>query len=698
MLELSHNLGEFCIYWTLEPVSIRVEWQNQIVFSCGDEETPFLFYGDGEATFHESRGFFQLKEKETHWRSCTQAHKSEQMDSKWHLIGGSEEEQWTICLFVIDEQRLGLRISSAFGNRLMLQMKAHSQERVFGFGEQLTHLNMKGRCVPVLSQEPGIGRGVQPLTWLMNTAFKAGGEWHNSNAPAAWFMSSERYGFGLDNTEYSVFDFTSPDFSLCTVHSSELSGVIVAGATPASILEAYTAGCGRMSALPDWIHQGAIIGMQGGTETVRKMYETLERNKASVAAFWLQDWVGARKTSIGQQLWWNWELDEDRYSGWDSLKADLEKDGISLMSYINPFLVDAKEKGNVRRNLYQEAKEKGYFVHTNQGKEYAILNTSFSAALVDLSNPEAFNWLKSIIKEQLISTGVRGWMADFGEALPFDVKLHSKEDPSAWHNRYPMEWAKLNREAIQESGREGDIVFFNRAGFTHSPAYSTLFWMGDQLTHWSKEDGIYSALVGLLSSGLSGMTLNHGDIGGYTATTLPRFPIQIPGLSFLRSKELLLRWIEFYAFTAIFRTHEGNQPTGHVQIDHDNETLAHFAYFSRVFSALAPYRKSVFLEAEERGLPVVRHLWLVFPDDPRTLDIDDQFCLGEEFLIAPVLHPNATERRAYLPEGDWVHLWTGLSHSSSGDWIDIEAPISRPPVWFKAGSAMGKALLESFGD
>ena len=90
--------------------------------------------------------------------------------------------------------------------------------------------------------------------------------------------------------------------------------------------------------------------------------------------------------------------------------------------------------------------------------------------------------------------------------------------------------------------------------------------MGDQLASWTREDGIKSAVVGLLSSGMSGISINHSDIGGYIATTLPNFPFRIPGLAFTRGKELLMRWIEFSAFTAVFRTHEGNQPQNHVQI------------------------------------------------------------------------------------------------------------------------------------
>ncbi|MGC6507707.1 MAG: alpha-glucosidase [Myxococcota bacterium] len=681
-IEAQHlKLGAFEVHWTADQ---RLEiLKDQRTVWASTSEQPMIRAGQGHAVFHESRGFFQVDEKPTIWTEVCEATGYETSDEQIRFEGnlGSEHETWQLLLRAVDSNRIEMTVSVSDGNRLRWGMSATPNERIFGFGQQLTHLNIKGRRIPVLSQEPGIGRGVQPLTWIMNTFFKAGGEWHNTNAPAAWFLSSTCVGFGHNNTEYSVFDFKDPSVTTCTLYGSELKAFLVVGDTPQACLEAYTLICGRMPMLPDWVHKGAILGMQGGTDKVRKMLSDLKSHNAEIAAFWLQDWVGARTTSIGKQLWWNWELDTDRYPDWSGLRADLESQDISVMSYINPFLVNAEEKGNVRRNLYLEAKEKGYLIQNLQGEEYAIMNTSFSAALVDLSNPAAYEWLKAVIRDELIAVGARGWMADFGEALPFDIRLHSGEDPELWHNRYPMEWMRLNREAIREAEREGDIVFFNRCGFTHSPQYSTLFWMGDQLTHWRKEDGIYSALVGLLSSGLSGISLNHGDIGGYTATTAPNFPVLIPGIAFARSKELLLRWIEFFAFTAIFRTHEGNQPTRHVQIDHDSETLAHFARFSRVFSALAPYRKQLFHEAAAQGLPVVRSLWFVFPDDAETLDIDDQFCLGNSMLVAPILTPKTVQRRVYLPKGTWVDFWDFTEHDSNGEWQVFDAPIGRPIVW-----------------
>lgn len=141
----------------------------------------------------------------------------------------------------------------------------------------------------------------------------------------------------------------------------------------------------------------------------------------------------------------------------------------------------------------------------------------------------------------------------------YSVFNYLGEDPIAAHNRYPELWAKINREFVDEwksrhVGEEGEepddsLVFFMRAGYRDTPKWAMLFWEGDQMVSWQKNDGIKSAVVGLLSGGLSGYALNHSDIGGYCAVNLPFF-------KYRRSEELLLRWMELAAFTTVFRTHE----------------------------------------------------------------------------------------------------------------------------------------------
>uniref|UniRef100_A0A0G4GBX8 Glycoside hydrolase family 31 TIM barrel domain-containing protein n=1 Tax=Chromera velia CCMP2878 TaxID=1169474 RepID=A0A0G4GBX8_9ALVE len=124
--------------------------------------------------------------------------------------------------------------------------------------------------------------------------------------------------------------------------------------------------------------------------------------------------------------------------------------------------------------------------------------------------------------------GVGGWMADFSEYLPFNALLASGERASSVHNRWPELFAELNEAALEGTPYEGEAVVFYRAGSTRSPRSARLFWMGDQIPTFDRHDGMHSALLGQLTSGLSGWTLSHSDIGGYTMFWAPlRHPLSL---------------------------------------------------------------------------------------------------------------------------------------------------------------------------
>ncbi len=651
----------------------------------------FLTGGRGKEKVEESRGSFSI-EDETLLDCRGQVVESVVASGPEMLVRGSlvcEDESRIAYQFHLKEVsdhalRFDLRVFSPELNRLQLNLSSVADEAFFGFGEQFTYFNLKGRRLPILVQEQGIGRGAQPITAGANLTAGAGGDWHTSYAGIPHFISSRMRSLFLENREYSIFDMTEEDLIRIEVFSNRMTGRMLSGSDPAELVERYTDYSGRMKALPDWIHRGAIIGMQGGTDEVKKRLKELESYNTPMAAFWLQDWVGQRTTSFGRQLWWNWELDRDRYPEWDELNAELRSKNIRVMTYVNPFFADvASLKSNLRRNLFAEAEKNGYLVRKADGKPYLILNTDFHAGLLDLTNPAARRWMKDVIKDEILSRGASGYMADFGEALPFDAKLFSGEPASSFHNRYPEQWAALNREAAEEwkkSHPNEDVVFFVRSAFTQSPGETRLFWLGDQLVSWDEYDGIKTAVTGLLSSGLSGFSINHSDIGGYTTITHPL-------RDYHRSKELFMRWTEMAAFQAVFRTHEGNRPDVNHQFHSDDETLLHFSRFARIYAALFSYRRTLFAEAEQHGWPVVRPLWFHYSDDPAVYGIRyESFLLGRDILVAPVLDKGVAELSVYLPAGQWIHLWTEKAFEGKRT-HSVQAPSGQPAIFIRAERA-----------
>ena len=138
------------------------------------------------------------------------------------------------------------------------------------------------------------------------------------------YVTSEARSLFLENYEYSTFDLREVDRAQVGVFSSLMRGQILSGDTPAQLIEQFTEYSGRMRPLPEWIISGAVVGLQGGTDRVRRISDELESLGTPIAALWLQDWVGQRKTYFGTQLWWNWELDTDHYPNWGSLREGLE--------------------------------------------------------------------------------------------------------------------------------------------------------------------------------------------------------------------------------------------------------------------------------------------------------------------------------------------------------------------------------------
>lgn len=281
-----------------------------------------------------------------------------------------------------------------------------------------------------------------------------------------------------------------------------------------------------------------------------------------IKAVWLQDWVGTYHFPEGVRLLWNWSLNRNHYPKWDEMVDGWEKDGVRPMVYMNPYFANLTGNAQIAENLFKDADSKGFFLKTDtehdNSTSYLIQSLSIKFAMVDFSNPNAAKWAKDVIKNNMIKTARSvGWMADFAEYTPMDVKYSGfKGSPLTYHNRYPFEWAKANKEAIAEAHKEDEVVYFMRAGSTMSPGQTSLFWMGDQLPTFDRYDGLHSALIGLLNGGMSGFALGHSDIGGYTSLN------DTANLMYVRRDEqILIRWMEMSAFSdAIFRTHPSNNP------------------------------------------------------------------------------------------------------------------------------------------
>jgi sulfoquinovosidase len=651
-----------------------ITYKNEIVINHS-EKSPFLFAGKGEATFDNYRGNFKIEEKlferiplknfQVEEGDTLKLNMSYENSAKVELTIG-EEAGRLVCKFEAKDPSI---------NRLWLRLHAEEKEKVYGLGEQFSHFNLRGKNFPLWTSEQGVGRNKQTyVTFLADVEDRAGGDYYSTFFPAPTFVSSRKYFFHTDESSYMNYNFKNESYHEIEFWHVPDKFIISRKDSFLELVEDITSLLGRQPELPEWIYNGVILGIQGGTDICLRKLERAKALGVPVAGIWAQDWEGKRITPFGKRLMWNWQWNKELYPNLDVEIKNLAGEGVKFLGYTNPYLA-------IEGNLFREASKKELLVKNSLGEDYKIDMGSFYAGVVDLTNPEAFEWFKKVIQVNLIDFGLAGWMADFGEYLPTDAVLYSGESAELLHNRWPALWARLNYEAVEERGKLGEVFFFMRAGFTGSQKYCTMMWAGDQNVDWSLDDGLASVIPGALSLSMCGVGLHHSDIGGYTTL-----------FHMKRTKELLKRWIDFSAFTPMMRSHEGNRPDDNWQFDSDEDTLLHLGRMGRVFVKLSPYVKSLVKENAERGIAVMRPLFFHYENDEACYDIQYQYLLGRDMLIAPVYSEKVEKWSVYLPEDNWIHLWTG--EEFAGGNIEIEAKEGYPPVFYRKQSEYSKLFSE----
>ena len=652
-----------------EKAAVSLTMDGRLLFAHSDG-APALFLGKGEPDVKMFRGNFTITDHVGARRPLRAI--SAQDDT----VCFTEPESGALYTLTFtqgdDVVRAAGEARGGGFNRVWLRLSAERDERVTGGGEQFSFLNLRGRLFPIWTREQGVGRNKRTrITQLADETDGGGGDFHTTFFPQPTFISSRRYFFHLHNYDYAELDFRGESCHEIGVWNTEIRFTLGAGADYAALLEKLTALLGRQPALPEWAMKGLWLGVQGGTERATALRDRCLAAGVNVSAVWIQDWEGTRQTSFGKRNFWDWKWSETLYPGLDRV---IEADGgRAWMGYINPYIV---EEGS----LCRYAKEHGYLVKRPDGRDYLFDFGEFNCGVVDLTLPAAYEWYKDVIKTNLIGFGLRGWMADFGEYLPTDAVCHGG-DGWALHNLWPTLWAKCNREAVEESGMLGKCVFYMRAGGAQTQRFSTLMWAGDQNVDWSPDDGLPSAVTAALTLGMSGFGLSCSDAGGYTTL----FDLR-------RDEELMKRWLEFSCFTPVMRSHEGNRPAVNVQLYDTPELLAFTARMTALHDALTPYLLYAARQNEQCGLPVMRPLFMAQDCDEAWRTGHYSYLLGDELLVAPVVEPGAATRAVWLPEGEWIHLWTGAAHT--GGWTEVPAPLGQPPV-FRRKETSFAALLDA---
>ena len=555
-------------------------------------------------------------------------------------------------------------------DRIALRFHAEAGETVWGGGEQMSYFALNARRFPMWTSEPGVGRDKSTaLTKAMDASGMAGGDYWTTNYPQPTFLTSRWLAIHLDAACYSVLDFTDRTAHCVEVWSNTARFELFAEAGPDELVGALSARFGRQPPLPDWAISGAIVGLKDGANSFDRL-ENFITAGAAVSGLWCEDWVGIRETSFGRRLFWDWRRDRQRYPDLPERIADLNARGIRYLAYANPYLANDGI-------LYEEARAGGHFALRQDSDDvYLVDFGEFDCGVLDFTQEKTRDWFaEKVLGREMLDIGIDGWMADFGEYLPTDVRLADGSDPMEAHNRWPVLWAQVNAQALASRGKTGDAVFFMRAGFSGVQASCPLLWAGDQSVDFTRHDGIGTVITAALSAGLVGNAYSHSDCGGYTSLH-----------GNVRTVELMQRWCELAAFAPVMRSHEGNRPDDNLQYDSSPELLDCFARWSRVHAHLAPYVRHLCDEAGRLGLPAQRPLFLHYPAQTELRTVQDQFLYGADMIVAPVIVQGAAARAVILP-GDlpWRHALSGAEYAPGPH--EVAAPIGLPPVFYRPDSA-----------
>lgn len=638
---------------------------NHVVLTCASDQ-PLLFVGYGEENVLMYRGNYRIEDYV--------------IERKALKVTAIQETENGIVADFEGELKMSLTVNGDLAeiqfsevnpkiNRFWIRTVSEKSEHIYGCGEQMSYFDLKGRHFPLWTSEPGVGRDKTTyITWKGDVDGMSGGDYYNTNFPQPTYVSSNHFYVHVQTTAYADFDFRNEKFNELQVWEVPAWIRIEAADTFTELLTKETAFFGRQPELPEWVYNGLIIGAQGGNERSFGILDKSIEKGIRVSGLWCQDWCGKRVTSFGKRLQWDWHFHEEMYPNLPEKIAELHEKGIRFLGYVNPYLVaDGK--------LFEEGKKKDVFAKKSDGSIYLVDFGEFDCGVIDLTKPEAYEWFKDeVIKKHSIDIGIDGWMADFGEYLPTDdIVLHSGKPAMMEHNHWPALWAKCNYDAVSESGKLGEVVYFMRAGGIGSQKYCTLLWAGDQSVDFTRHDGLCTVICAALSSGMIGCGLNHSDIGGYTSL-----------YDNCRTKEVFLRWAEMAAFTPVMRTHEGNRPDTNFQFYDDEDCMEQLARLTDIYTMISPFMKRLVKENAETGIPVQRPLFLHNEEDERSYTEQFEYLLGPDVLVAPVYTEGAVDREVYLPSDGWIHLWTGKEYGKGTH--TVEAKIGDTPVFYKKDS------------
>lgn len=533
------------------------------------------------------------------------------------------------------------------------------------------HLTARFQSLDPNERIYGMGQYQQPYLNLKGTDLELAHR--NSQASVPFMISSLGYGLLWNNPAVGRAVFGKNVTSFEAFSTQALDYWIVAGDTPAELIEAYGSVAGTVPMMPEY-------GL--GFWQCKLRYQTQEE-LLHVAREYKRQGLPIDVIVIDFFHWphqGDWKFDPAYWPDPKAMIEELKSMGIQLMVSIWPTVETDSEN-------YEEMLENGYLIRCDRGVDVSF--TFFANTLpFDATNPEARGYVWAKVKEHYYDAGVRLFWLDEAEPeyniYDFDNYRYYSGPCLQTGNIYPSCYSQAFYDGMKAAGQT-NIVNLVRCAWAGSQKYGALVWSGDIPSTFGS---MKNQLAAGLNMGIAGIPWWTTDIGGFYGgdPTNPEF------------QELFIRWFQWGAFCPVMRLHGDREPrqpqygtTGgyFCASGADNEVWSYgpeafeiCKKYLRLREEMRDYTRKLMEEAHTKGLPLMRAMFVEFPDDPVCWELEEQYMYGDKYLVAPILNLGQRARKVYLPSGCGWRLSDGSQQIfSGGQWTEVRAPLDTMPVF-----------------
>lgn len=522
---------------------------------------------------------------------------------------------------------------------------------VFGLGERAGEINLRGGSYQLWNQDPGgsYSRGHDPL--------------YMSVPVYACLQPPGSYLLFHENPHRGEISFTDQVF--VRFERGALRSYLFAG-SPDHSLDRYTQLTGRPPMPPRWslgYHQSRW-GYRSENQ-IRDLAAQFKHHDLPISAIHLDiDYMDDYRV---------FTVDQRRFAHLAELASELDQDDIKLVTIIDPGI-----KVDRGYPVFQEGLRRGVFCTLPNGRPMLSIVWPGWVHFPDFTKPDVCDWWGSYYP-RLLDQGIAGFWHDMNEPSTFAAwgdktfplatrHAHGTQgdDHLSAHNLYALLMNRAGFEALEKYRPERRPWLLSRAGYAGGQRYAWN-WTGDVETSW---EALRQSLVTMLGIGLSGFAYTGSDIGGFSDTPDP---------------ELYLRWFQLGAFSPFFRTHSAIGTAAREPWMFEEGILSATRRLLHMRYRLMPYIYTLAWQAHRTGQPLMVPTFWATPEDPALWEISDQFLLGRDLLVAPVLSEGERQRQVHFPPGAWYDLWEGTRYEGSKI-RTVPANLATIPAFVRAGA------------